>query len=251
MTLPLFLAEGDLPGTGHRMTLAGDEGRHAATVQRLAVGEELLVADGAGRAVRGEVVATAKSSLELEVLETLAEEAPTPRFELVQALAKAGRAEQSLETSVELGVDVVVPWQADRSISRWAGPKAEKGRAKWQRVVRAATKQARRFREAPVEELVTSPGLVERVRAGAERGELTLVLHEVATDPLLQVVERTGAAEASLVRLVIGPEGGISPEEIDALVAAGGHPVVLGPHVLRTSTAGPAALAVLGALTRW
>lgn len=253
MTLPLFLADGPLAGVGESLTLAGDEGRHAATVQRIGVGEEVLLADGAGAGVRGRVTGTTKSTLELEVLEELTEPTGRPRLELVQALAKAGRAEQSLETSVEVGVDAVVPWQADRSISRWSGPKAEKGRAKWQQVVRAATKQSRRLWEAPVESMVDTAGLVERVRAGAGAGELTLVLHEVATEGLLPTLAGLldGREEPALVRLVIGPEGGISPQELEALTEAGGVPVVLGPHVLRTSSAGPVALSLVCGALRW
>ncbi|MFC0358552.1 16S rRNA (uracil(1498)-N(3))-methyltransferase [Kytococcus sp. HMSC28H12] len=253
MTLPLFLADGPLAGVGESLTLSGDEGRHAATVQRIAVGEEVLLADGAGAGVRGRVTGTTKSTLELEVLEELTEPTGRPRLELVQALAKAGRAEQSLETSVEIGVDAVVPWQADRSISRWAGPKAEKGRVKWQQVVRAATKQSRRLWEAPVEPMVDTAGLVERVRVGGGASELTLVLHEVATDGLLPTLGGLleGRETPSLVRVVIGPEGGISPQELEALTDAGGVPVVLGPHVLRTSSAGPVALALLCGALRW
>ncbi|WP_462417758.1 16S rRNA (uracil(1498)-N(3))-methyltransferase [Kytococcus sp. Marseille-QA3725] len=253
MTLPLFLAEGDLAAPGESFTLAGDEGHHAATVQRIGVDEEVLVADGAGCGVRARVTATSKSTLDLEVLEALTEPSGRPRLELVQALAKAGRAEQSLETSVEIGVDSVVPWQAERSISRWAGPKADKGRTKWAQVVRAATKQSRRLWEAPVEPLVDTVALAERIRAGVDADELTLVLHEVATDGLLPTLGSLVAEQGQpgLVRVVIGPEGGINPAELERLTAAGGVPVVLGPHVLRTSSAGPVALALLCGALRW
>ncbi|WP_374929714.1 16S rRNA (uracil(1498)-N(3))-methyltransferase [Kytococcus sedentarius] len=253
MTLPLFVADGPLAPVGGTQLLTGEEGRHAAAVQRLSVGEEVLVADGAGSGVRGEVVATAKNRLELHVLEGLTEPAPRPRLELVQALAKSGRAEQALETSVEIGVDHVVPWEAERSISRWSGPKATKGRAKWAGVVRAATKQSRRLHEATVGELVSSTQLAHRIEEGAREGELTLVLHEVATDRLLPVLGGLVGDDPvpPLVRVVIGPEGGISPRELEQFTEAGGHPVLLGPHVLRTSSAGPVALSLVAGALRW
>lgn len=253
MTLPLFVADGPLAPVGGSLVITGDEGRHAATVQRIAVGEQVLVTDGAGAGVRGEVLATAKDRLELRVLEELTEPEPRPRLELVQALAKSGRAEQSIETSVEIGVDHVVPWEAERSISRWSGPKAAKGRVKWAGVVRAATKQSRRLREAEVAELVSSAGLARRIESGAREGELTLVLHEVATDRLLPVLRGLvgDGPVPPLVRVVIGPEGGISPRELELFTEAGGHPVLLGPHVLRTSSAGPVALSLVAGALRW
>jgi 16S rRNA (uracil1498-N3)-methyltransferase len=162
---------------------------------------------------------------------------------LVQALAKADRDDQAIESATELGVDEVVPWQASRSIVVWRGDRAAKALRKWESVVTAAAKQSRRSRVPVVAEPVGQRALVERIRGSA----LALVLHEDATAPL------AGHAlpDAGDVLVVVGPEGGISPEELTAFEEAGAVSVRLGSTVLRSSSAGPAALAVLSAASRW
>jgi 16S rRNA (uracil1498-N3)-methyltransferase len=143
----------------------------------------------------------------------------------------------------EIGVDEVIPWAASRSIVQWKGPRGDKARAKWTSTAREASKQARRGRLAEVAELHTTKQLIARLRTAAA----VLVLHEEADLPLSQVT----LPAAGEIALVIGPEGSISPDELAAL-AEFGAPIRLGDTVLRTSTAGPAALAVLQArLGRW
>lgn len=246
MTLPLFLVAPErLAGVraGGSVVLDGPEGRHAATVRRIGVGESVLLSDGRGTRATAEVVAAGKAELELTV--TAVEEDPEPalRLVLVQALAKADRDDQAIESATELGVDEVVPWQAARSIVVWRGDRAAKALRKWESVVTAAAKQSRRSRVPVVAEPVGQRGLVERIRDSA----LALVLHEDATAPLAgQSLPDTGD-----VLVVVGPEGGISPEELAAFEEAGAVPVRLGSTVLRSSSAGPAALAVLSAASRW
>lgn len=248
MTAPLFLVPvgsldaDDEGGTG-TLRLDGAEGRHAADVQRIGVGEEVLVADGQGQVAACTVTATDRGVLDLVVRSRWTVEAPPLRLVLVQALAKGDRDLMAIESATELDVDEVVPWQADRSIVRWRAERADKAHRKWQQSVLAATKQSRRARLPLVGDLVTRAGLVRRV-AGST---LTLVLHEEADEPLAQVE----LPEQGEVLLVTGPEGGISPEELTALTQAGARPVRLGRTVLRTSSAGPAALAVLNARGRW
>ena len=246
MTLPLFLVEsavlaGAAPGA--QLVLAGAEGRHAATVRRIGVGEQLLLADGEGLVATCLVQAAAPAQLDLQVVDVSAEPEPQPRFVLVQALAKGERDDQAIETATELGVDEVVPWQASRSIVQWRGERGEKARRKWESTVRAAAKQSRRSRTPVVAELVTSKALATRLAAASA----AFVLHEDATDALA-----TAALPASgEVVVVVGPEGGITPEEVAAFEAAGARTVRLGSSVLRSSSAGPAALAVLSAAARW
>lgn len=245
MTAPLFLLDdGRLTGVlaGQVVVLDGAEGRHAATVKRIGVDEEVLLADGSGVVAETVVVAAAKDRLDLRV-EAVGEAAPgAPHVTLVQALAKGDRDHQAIEAATELGVDVVVPWQADRSIVQWKGERGQKAHRKWEQVVRAAAKQSRRSTVPQVAPLLTRKGL-----ADLTGDALVLVLHEDAEQPIgdvdLSVHER--------VVLVVGPEGGITPAEVDALTDAGARPVRLGPHVLRSSSAGPAALAVVMAATRW
>jgi 16S rRNA (uracil1498-N3)-methyltransferase len=246
MTAPLFfLDEGRLSDTaaGDEVRLTGDEGRHAATVRRLAVGEAVLLADGSGRVATAEVVAVGRAELTVRLLGVEDRPRPEPRFVLVQALAKGDRDEQAIEAATELGVDEVVPWQAARSIVVWRGDRAAKSLRKWRSVLRAASKQSRR---ATVPSLAP-PATRREVVARIERADLALLLDETAYAPLaLEPLPDHGE-----VLLIVGPEGGVAPEETEEFAAAGARPVRLGDTVLRSTSAGPAALAVLSAATRW
>jgi 16S rRNA (uracil1498-N3)-methyltransferase len=243
VTLPVFLVEA-LP-SGEDFLLDGPEGRHAATVKRLRVGEELVLSDGSGTQVRCSVVAVDRDALSLRVLERWAEPEPAPRVVLAQALVKGDRGELAVELATEAGVDGVVPWRAARCVAKWEdGPRGAKALGRWRSTVREAAKQARRARVPFVDEPVSTTQLAQRVSSSA----LTLVLHESATDRLADV-EFPAAGD---VLLVVGPEGGISPEELDVLRSSGARIVRLGPTVLRASTAAAVALGAIGVLTsRW
>lgn len=246
MTHQLFLGPAEVVASaevGGSVLLDGDEGRHAATVVRVRPGERFYVADGAGRRLLVEADDVQKAAVRARVLEVTEEPAAEPRFVLVQALAKGDRDEQAIEAATELGVDEVVPWQAERSVVVWRGERARKSLAKWRAVVTRATKQSRRSRMPLTSDPVDLAALVRRV---AQNG-LTLVLHEDATEPLAQV----RLPESGDVLLVVGPEGGISDRELAALTDAGARPVRLGSTILRASSAGPAALAVLSGASRW
>ncbi|WP_173923908.1 16S rRNA (uracil(1498)-N(3))-methyltransferase [Agromyces sp. Marseille-P2726] len=229
-------------GPGTIIELRGDEGRHAVTVSRVRRGERIAIGDGRGTIVQGVVTATGPRDLTLEAEELFVEEPPAIRITLVQALAKGDRDELAVQAATELGVDAVVPWAAARSVSRWEGPKAEKGRQRWSVIVREAVKQSIRSRVPSVAKVATTAELPERLT-----GIRMLLLEPTATTPLSEV-----QPDARDLALVVGPEGGIAPEELERLVAAGAETVRLGTSVLRTSTAGPAAIAVLNtALGRW
>lgn len=246
MTLPVHLVAPDaLAGrdVGDLVRLDGPEGRHAVAVRRTRTGERLVLADGAGHAVEGEVVEVGRDVLHVRVDVVREEPAPTPRFVLVQALAKGGRDDQAIEAATECGVDEVVPWQAARSIVQWRGARGEKARRTWDAVLVAATKQSRRTRRPVLAPTASTADLLARVADASA----AFVLHEDAEDPLAGVVLPDGGD----VVLVVGPEGGITPEEVAALEAAGARVVRLGRTVLRASGAGPAALAVLSAMRRW
>jgi len=247
LTLPRFFTEpGTLTGVeaSSGLILDGDEGRHAATVRRIRAGETVELADGSGAVARCAVTVVGKDRLELVVSSIELIPAPALRFGLVQALAKGGRDEQAVETATEVGVDVVIPWQAARSVSRWEGPKIAKNEKRWATIAREAAKQSRRARVPLVEPLCSSALLARRLGAA----DLALVLHEAADQPLVEVK----LPEAGEVLLVVGPEGGIGEPELSALVAAGALPVRLGAEVLRTSSAGPIALGYLaGVGGRW
>ncbi|MEP7021316.1 MAG: 16S rRNA (uracil(1498)-N(3))-methyltransferase [Pseudonocardiales bacterium] len=241
MTPPLFLLD-PLPDVDS-FVLGGDEGRHASRVQRLQVGQALRVADGRGAACDCLVAEVLTDGLRLTVLARRTEPRPDPRLVVVQALPKGDRGELAVEMLTELGVDEVVPWAAARSITQWRDARGAKALERWRRIAREAAKQSRRVHIPLVTELATTGDVVDRLRAGTG-----LVLHEGAAASL------AGAAlpTAGEVVLVVGPEGGITDDELAAFAAAGGLAVRLGTPVLRTSTAGVAALAALSVrLDRW
>ncbi|MFI6100190.1 16S rRNA (uracil(1498)-N(3))-methyltransferase [Lentzea sp. NPDC051213] len=243
MTLPVFLVEA-LPAA-EEFTLDGPEGRHAANVRRLREGEELLVSDGSGALAHCEVIGVEDAALLLCVLKRWVEPEPAPRVVLAQALVKGDRGELAVELATEAGVDGVVPWRAARCVAKWEdGPRGAKALGRWRSTVREAAKQARRARVPFVDEPVTTAQLSKRVSASA----LTLVLHESASERLSDI-ELPASGD---VLLVVGPEGGITPEELEALRSSGACVVRLGPTVLRASTAAAVALGALGVLTdRW
>lgn len=245
MTAPVFLLHpGDLAAAvpGGIVTVDGAEGRHGATVVRLRHGEECDVVDGAGRRVTGVVTDTDRSSFTLQVRAVSDESAQPPRLIVVQALAKGDRAESAVEMLTEAGVDVIVPWSAQRSVSLWRGDKAVRGVARWRSVARAATKQSRRSRVPEITDLHDSRGVAGLVGRAAR----AVVLHESAAVPLPQAIG-LGLAEAADVVVIVGPEGGITDEELADFQESGARPAGLGPTVLRTSTAGVVALGVLSA----
>ena len=238
-----FLVESSTDArVGDLASLTGAEAKHAAVVRRLRVGEAVTVGDGAGVWLTGVAEEVSPSRVEVRVAERIEHPAPTPRVVLVQALAKGDRDELAVQAACELGVDEIVPWQASRSVSRWEGPKAVKGRERWATIVREAAKQAHRAWVPAVASPVSTAQL--RERAASQR----LLLLDPTAPTRLSEIEPDGR---DLV-LVVGPEGGISDEELRHLTEAGAERVLLGETVLRTSTAGPAAIAVLSvALGRW
>ncbi|QHF24056.1 16S rRNA (uracil(1498)-N(3))-methyltransferase [Rathayibacter sp. VKM Ac-2804] len=227
---------------GERLELSGAEARHLATVSRIRAGESVRIGDGRGRVAVAVVESAEASRVVLGVVSVEEVPAPSPRLVLVQALAKGDRDELAIQAATELGVDEVVPWQAARSVSRWSGVKEEKGRERWRSIVREASKQSLRARVPEVSAVVGLRALVDRAATAR-----VLVL-EPSAGERLTAIEPDGR---DLV-LVVGPEGGIAAEELRALADAGAEAVALGDSVLRTSTAGPAAIAVLSArLGRW
>ncbi|BBE22888.1 ribosomal RNA small subunit methyltransferase E [Arthrobacter sp. MN05-02] len=255
MTRPLFFGPGEAvraAAPGAVFVLGGDEGRHAATVRRLTAGERIDVSDGSGYRIGGLVSAVGAGTVELTVESAGQDPAPRHRLVLVQALAKGGRDEQAVESATELGVDAVVPWHAERSIVRWRGDKEEKGRQKWTSLVAAASKQSRRSFVPTVHGVVDTPRLV----AWASTVDRVVVLHEDAEVSLADKVSALRASGAldvpSSTAVVVGPEGGISDTELARLRTVGASTARLGPHVLRSSSAGPAALVLLNHLLgRW
>jgi 16S rRNA (uracil1498-N3)-methyltransferase len=236
VTVPVFLA--DLTDQDRdRIVLDGPEGRHAAAVRRLRVGERIDLTDGAGRVAECVVTDVARDSLGAEVLRRYETPAPQPRLVVVQGLPKGDRGELAVEMMTEAGVDVIVPWAAARCVTQWKGERGGRSLARWRSAAREAGKQARRFRLPEVTEPATTSSVCTLLSDAA----FAVVLHESAGEPL----SRREVPEKGDVVVVVGPEGGITDDEISRFGAAGAVPVLLGPTVLRTSTAGVAAAAVL------
>lgn len=244
MALHFLLDAATVAGPGDTVTLTGAEAHHAAAVRRVRVGEDVTVGDGRGVRLVGTVASVAPKEVVVTVLSREETPAQRPRTVLVQALAKGDRDELAVQAATELGIDEIVPWQAARSVSRWEGPKAAKGVARWDTISREAAKQAHRTWLAEVTEPVST-----RTLAGRAAHCRMLVLEPTA-DRALTGLDLSGG-DSDIV-LVVGPEGGIAPEELVMLTDAGATLVRLGDTVLRTSTAGPVALALVNAaLGRW
>jgi 16S rRNA (uracil1498-N3)-methyltransferase len=238
MSLPTFLAP-DLSGTvvGGAVELDGDEARHAVVVRRIRVGEQVALTDGAGTTAVVTVSATTKSSLTGTVSAVRSEQPESPRLVVVQAIPKGDRGELAVEMLTEVGADVIVPWAASRSVAVWRGERAAKSLARWRSTAREAAKQARRSWHPSVAEMALLPDAA-----------LSVVLHEAGTGPLAAL----DVPAAGDVVVVVGPEGGITDEELAAFADAGAESLRMGRSVLRTSTAGVAAAAALLSRTpRW
>lgn len=254
MSLPVFIADLDavlegtfaaLPEAGQAFTLTGPEGRHAVSVKRIAVGEKIALVDGRGGRAIAEVTATrGKDILEARIVEREELPAPTPTVTVIQALPKSERSELAVDLLTQGGADRIVPWEASRCVAKWQGAKRGKGVQKWRQAAIAAAKQSRRPRLPEV----TEPMSTAQVAAMLGEFDLVLILHEEAAAPIAQVpLDRAGS-----IAVIIGPEGGVSPEEVEQLTRAGATAVKLGPEVLRTASAGIVALAAIGVRTdRW
>lgn len=245
MTLPMFL----VPDVDARpLEVTGPEARHAVTVKRLGVGEALQLTDGRGGLVTGTIAEAGKDRMRIDVLSSTLVPAATPQVTVVQALPKSDRSELAVDLATQAGADRIVPWQAHRCVARWQGAKVAKGQRKWSDAALAAAKQSRRPWVPEVEPLASTADVEDLIRRTVAEGGVAAVLHEAEDREFASV----GWSAAPAVVFIVGPEGGVSEEELDRFLAAGAVTVKLGPQVLRTASAAMVALSALGALTgRW
>lgn len=247
MAATLFYADA-VPAAGEIAVVEGDEGFHAATVRRIRPGEALVISDGAGVLAECSVQTADKRRLTAKVSARRVVDRPAPLVTVAQAIPKSERSELAVELATEAGADAFLAWQSDRCVARWDGDRADKGLRRWRAVARSAARQSRRAWIPGVEGPLSTRELCAAVRERVTAGGLVLALHESAEGPLADLP----VAQAPSVMLIVGPEGGISEEELTELAAAGAVAVRLGPTVLRTSTAAAVALGALGVLTaRW
>jgi 16S rRNA (uracil1498-N3)-methyltransferase len=233
---PVFLAE---PAQLERdvIVLTGAEGRHAATVRRLRGGERVDVSDGAGMIAECVVTASGAGQLELKVRARREVGVPDPRIAVVQAIPKGDRGELAVETMTEVGVDVIVPWAAERCVTQWRAERGARSLARWRAAAREAAKQARRGRVPEVTEAASADRVAARVAASA-----CALLLAPAAAAALGDLPLPGSGE---IVVIVGPEGGITAAENAAFTKAGATECRLGPSILRASTAGAVAAAVL------
>lgn len=225
--------ESSVPGA--LVTLDGTEGRHASTVSRVRVGDTLLVGNGRGLVLSGTVNETTKDTVSFTVVTAESLPPSSPQITLVQALAKTDRDERAIEASTELGVDYVIAWAADRSVSKWEGPKVEKGLARWSAIVREATKQSIRPYMPRVDSHLTTREMIQHLSTS----------HLIVLDPTGDTPIGSLELDGRDVAIVVGPEGGITPAELTLFRESGATIATMGANILRTSTAGPAALAIV------
>lgn len=250
MVATLFYVDA-LPDVGELAQVSGDEGYHAATVRRIRPGEQLVLGDGCGGLAHCIVEHAGRDGLSARVEERWSVTPTSPSVTVVQALPKSDRSELAIELATEAGADAFLAWQAARCVANWDGAKIDKGLRRWRAVARSAARQSRRAFIPPVDGVLSTTELIQRIRAAAVKA-FVLVLHESATRRLADAVADSAEAQTDSLILVVGPEGGITSDELAALADAGAVAVRLGPTVLRTSTAAAVALGALGALThRW
>src|ERR1700722_16003214 len=185
------------------LTLSGPEGHHGAAVRRLRPGERADVSDGAGTLAQGVVTSVGKDSVPLEVATPRSVPPPQPRLVVAQALPKGDRGELAVELMTEVGVDAVVPWSAERSITRWQGDRGERALAKGRAPAREAAKQARRAWLPEIPAPASTAALAKRATAAA----CAIVLE---ADAVRKLPELTWPAEGDVL-LLVGREGGVSP----------------------------------------
>jgi 16S rRNA (uracil1498-N3)-methyltransferase len=251
---PVFLAEASALERD-TVVLDGPEGRHATTVRRLAPGERADLTDGQGTMAECVIQAARPGVLELAVLARQVQPAPRPPVTVVQAIPKGDRGELAVETMTEVGVDIIVPWAAERCVAVWRGERADKGVARWRSTALAAAKQSRRAwfpRVGPVASTADVAGLVRSAGLALLLDPDAELALSARSWPALAAADAAGAAGGGGVVLLVGPEGGIAPGESAALAEAGALGVRLGPTVLRASSAGAVAAAlVMSATGRW
>lgn len=226
---------------GAVLDLTGAEAKHAVSVRRMRVGEAIQLTDGTGLRVRGAVDSIVGNNLHVRVSSVENDEAPKIQLTLIQALAKGDRDELAIQAATELGVIGVIPWEADRSVSRWIGLKEVKGVERWQSIVTEAAKQSLSTWHPNVAAPIKGVGVANLVKDFDQ----VLVLDPTSA----QGIGVQGFPKVGKVALVVGPEGGISEPELETLEKAGALRVNLGAPILRTSTAGVAAISGILALT--
>jgi len=231
----LFFVD-DLPTTvGGLYEFANDDANHAIRVLRMQTGVEFMLSDGQGS--WSQVVATEvkKKSMQVRVIDSGFQQPLATTITVVQALPKGDRAKEAIELLTEAGVDRIVPWASARSIG--------KGSEKFAITAREASKQSRRFRIPEVTETATTAQICEAIKVS----DLAIAFHESATSKLS---DQVSSHNVEHLLIIIGPEGGLTDEEIAAFTDAGAKVALMGRPILRSAHAGIAAVSAVSALLK-
>jgi 16S rRNA (uracil1498-N3)-methyltransferase len=231
----LFFVE-DLPTTvGGSYEFANDDANHAIRVLRMQEGAEFMLSDGKG--TWSQVVATEvkKKSMQVRVMDSGFQAPLATTITVVQALPKGDRAKEAIELLTEAGVDRIVPWASARSIG--------KGSDKFAVTAREASKQSRRFRIPEVTDLATTAQICEAIKLS----DLAIAFHESATDKLS---DQVSSHNVEHLLIIIGPEGGLTDEEIAVFTEAGAKVALMGRPIMRSAHAGIAAVSAVSALLK-
>lgn len=237
--LSLFFV--DHLSAGATQEISGDEAHHAVSVMRLTVGEKIKIADGSGNWVSGTITEVGKKNLKIEIADRGRIDFVKPELIVVQAVTKSDRTKELLELLTVAGADQIIPWQAERCISKWQDDSA----AKWQVSIKEAAKQARRVKLPALSDAVSTNQLVKLFNTK----DKAIILHESATNKISEI---NLSNEMERIFIVIGPEGGITDAEITQLASVGAVTARMGDLVLRSAHAGFAALAAIQSrIGRW
>lgn len=227
-------------GPGQTLDLPPDAAHHAAKVLRMEVGHEVTLFNGEGGEYRAHITHIGKNDVTVKTTACHEREAESSlEVTLAQAISSGDRMDFTLQKAVELGIRHIQPIAGERSVVRLSGERAEKRMRHWQQIVISACEQCGRNQIPKVAPILPLSNWLGELPKGGIR--LTL-----APDAPISLRELTRPTEP--VTLLIGPEGGLTPEEIRAAASCGFAPVRLGPRVLRTETAALAALAAMQAL---
>ncbi|MCI1867782.1 16S rRNA (uracil(1498)-N(3))-methyltransferase [Bifidobacterium crudilactis] len=241
--------------SGWNITLPQSVRRHAIQVMRLGRGDELELSDGKGLRIQARI--ENEQSGVVKIISVGKEDRPVLRLALIQALAKGGHDEQAIDMATQIGADAIVPWQSARSIARWKEGRTDR---KWAQTLQSATEQSRRSWLPELADHVSSKQIVAICQRANVHGDVVIVLHQDATETWSQIEDAVNDmaarsladARPRTVSVVVGPEGGISDEEIGMFRDAGAKCCVLGSNILRASCAGAVALSLLSrTLGRW
>lgn len=222
------------------ITITGREAHHIIDVMRLAPGDEVVTFDGSGKEYLGVIRSFGGKSVVVEISKLREKPFPqTARITLIQAVPKKDKMDYVVEKASELGVGSIVPVMSGRCVPDWDGRKMAARVERWRKIAIASSKQCGR---ADIPEVADICGAAEAFRYAA-RCDIRLIA--TLSDKTIPLKSALSGFKRGAISVAIGPEGDFTPEEVEGAAGAGFIPVSLGPRVLKSDTAGLAAIAII------